>query len=117
MAVKFIDNSAKVLAQLSQNKKAALNAMGVKGEELTLAQMQSGYGRPIRRSGDLMRDVDFKVGYKSPDTVTIGNHLKYAPFVHDGTYKMKGRPYLRDALMNGKDKLQAVAEKELQKGF
>ena len=113
----FIDNSAEVLAQLAKNKLVALNAMGMKGKELTLDNMQGGYAKPIWKTGALQRDVDYQVEYAGPDTVTIGNGLEYAPYVHDGTYKMAGRPYLRDALMNGKDDLQAVAEKYLKQGF
>lgn len=113
----FIDNSAEVLAQMAKNKRAALEAMGVKGVELTLGQMQSGYGRPIRQTGALMSDVNHQVEAQGPDTVTIGNSLEYAPYVHDGTYKMAGRAYLRDALMNGKAALQAAAEPQLKQGF
>lgn len=113
----FIDNSAEVLAQFERNKKAALEAMGLAGVELTVSQMQSGYGRPIRQTGALMRDVNHQVEANGKDTVTIGNSLEYAPYVHDGTRKMAGRAYLRDALTAGRDTLQSVAETELKKGF
>lgn len=113
------DNSDKVLAQLKANKKAALTAMGVKAVNLILKQMQQGYGKPIRQTGDLMRDVDFEVERSGADTVDVGNSLKYGPYVHEGTYKMAGRPYIRDALtsQNGKTQLQSAGSTELKKGF
>ena len=49
--IRFTDNSSTVLSSVSGNIRAALTAMGTKGVGLTVDQMQSGYGRPIRRTG------------------------------------------------------------------
>jgi hypothetical protein len=113
----FTDNSGKVKSQLAGNVKAALAAMGIEAVGLINGQMQSGYGAPIRQTGDLMRDVSYEVGNSSPDTVDVGNSLEYAPLVHDGTSRMSGRPYIKDAIMNGQSRLKQVAENELKKGF
>lgn len=110
----FKDNSAQVKSQMAGNVKAALAAMGIEAVGLTVTQMQSGYGKPIRQTGDLMRDVNSEV---DGDVVNVGNSLGYAPFVHEGTSKLHGRPYLKDAIMNGQDRLKQVAENELKKGF
>lgn len=117
--VTLTDNSDKVLAQLEGNKEAALNAMGIKAVNLILWQMRQGYGNPIRQTGDLQRDVSYEVNNSSPDTVDVGNTLKYGPYVHDGTYKMAARPYIRDALTgeDHKKQLQKVAEAALKTGF
>lgn len=115
MSVSFDDHSPEVKAKLEQNVKAALLAIGQKGVELTLGQMESGYGKPIRKTGDLMRDVQYDM--RGENTVAIGNSLEYAPFVHDGTYKMAGRPYLRDAIMGGRGAIQNIAEQYLKQGF
>lgn len=117
--VTFTDNSNKVLTKLNGNAEAALEAMGTTAVNLTLGQMQSGYGKPIRQTGDLMRDVRYEVGASGKGTVDVGNSLNYAPFVHEGTYKKKGRPYLRDALSGKKAKsqLRSAVENELKKGF
>jgi hypothetical protein len=115
----LIDNSDKVLAQLEGNKEAALNAIGTKAVNLIMWQMQQGYGKPIRQTGDLQRDVQFEIERSGPDTVDVGNTLKYAPFVHDGTSRMKGRPYIADGL-NGEDhkkQLQKVAGDAIKIGF
>lgn len=132
--IKFVDNSGQVKRQIDGNKKKALTAMGTKAVALIMKQMKSGYtdahptrdmrGRKtggshtdIRFTGDLMRDVNFEVEADAPDTVTIGNSLKYAPHVHDGTYKLKGRPYIKDGIEQGKAEIQAVAEAALKDGF
>ena len=117
MAVQFTDNSPAVRAQLEENVEAALEAMGVACVGYVVDQMQSGYGNPIRKTGDLMRDVSYEVGRSAKNTVDIGNSLKYAPFVHDGTVRMRGRPYLRDGITNNLNNLQDIAEEYLKKGF
>lgn len=117
--VTFEDNSDKILTQLDGNKKAALEAMGIKAVNLILRQMQQGYGKPIRKTGDLQRDVSYEVENSGPNTVDVGNTLEYGPFVHEGTYKMAARPYIRDALTGDspQEQLQKVAEAALKNGF
>ena len=45
--VTFNDNSGRLLAKMQGNARRALTAMGTKAVQ----KMQSGYGRPIRRTG------------------------------------------------------------------
>ena len=73
--VNFEDNSDAVIAQVSANKKRALEALGIKAGELIVKNMQSGYGKPIRQTGDLMRDVNYAVENSATDTVDVGNSL------------------------------------------
>lgn len=117
LRVDFIDNRAQVLAQLNENASRATLAVGTKAVGLIVNQMQTGYGRPIRQTGDLQRDVNYEV--VDDVTVKVGNSLEYAPFVHDGTRKMGARPYIRDALMECENqrKLQRVYEQYLKQGF
>lgn len=102
--------------------------MGIKAVNLILYRMRQGYGKPIRQTGDLQRDVMYEVN-DGNDSVEIGNTLEYAPFVHDGhaghaVYikdvgwrvlpggHTPGRPYIRDALTgnDAAEKLRKVAE-------
>ena len=115
MSVKFNDNSRDVLDRMKRNKAAALDAVGIKAVGLIVRNMERGYGKPIRQTGDLMRDVSSEVA--DENTVKVGNTLKYSLFVHEGTRKMRGRAYIRDALLNGFAALKKVAENELNKGF
>lgn len=108
------DNSRVVLRTMDGNKKAALTAMATAAQGLILQQMQSGYGKPIRRTGDLMRDLSYDV---DGDLAHVGNTLRYSVFVHEGTSKMKGRPYIPDGLAGEGDTLREAAEAPLSKGF
>ena len=131
--VQFKDYSAEVIERLGGNVKKALTAWGTEAVGMITDQMESGYGKPIRFSGELMGDVNFKVdGEKS---VTVGNSLKYAQWVHEGhsghahffediqEFRIvpgghtPGRPYIRDALNEGADRLKQVVEENLKKGF
>ena len=120
MATRIVmtDNSGKILTQMDGNVDRALEALGVKAQNLILYQMQRGYGKPIRKTGDLQRDVNYSVD-AAAQSVTAGNSLDYANPVHDGTSKMEGRPYIRDALTgeNHIRQLRQVAEAYLQEGF
>lgn len=116
--VKLKDNSKIILKTMDGNVEAALSAMGTKAVNLILWQMRQGYGKPIRITGDLQRDVQYEVD-TGAQVVRVGNTLNYAKHVHDGTSRMNGRPYITDGLTGeGHAKqLKAVAESALQKGF
>ena len=73
--VRITNNTDKIMAQFRLNMKSALQAIGVKAVNLTLQKMKSGYGRPIRKTGDLMRDVTYEVENGLADSVDVGNTL------------------------------------------
>ena len=86
----FTNNAAAVKRQIMARMPGALEAMGSEAVSMVVAQMESGYGRPIRQTGALMADVSSQV---SGDKVEVGNTLHYALYVHEGTCRMAGRPY------------------------
>ena len=127
------DNSEAVLRQLAENIPLALDAMGIKGVNLILWQMRQGYGKPIRQTGDLQRDVQYAV---DGNELIWGNTLEYSLYVHEGhaghSVKLKdgnwitlpggytkGRPYMRDALFsrNNMEKLITIGDEYLSRGF
>lgn len=117
MSVKFNDHSAEVLRKFERNKAKATAAVGIKAVGLIVRNMQSGYGRPIRQTGDLMRDVSSdKV---DDNTVNVGNTLDYSIFVHEGTRKMAARHYITDAITtsSGKAEIQETYVDNLSEGF
>ena len=117
MAVKVVNNAANVKNIFVANKKKALVAIGLAAVEVTTDYMQYRYGKPIRQTGDLMRSITSAPEYPNEDSVTIGSNIEYAPWVHDGTFKMTGRPFLKDAILENKDIWQEVAEENLRQGF
>lgn len=119
MRVKMTDNSEAVLRQLEANKKKALAAMGQTCVEIVQNQMQHGYRKPIRKTGTLIRDVQMAVENSGPDGVDVGNTVKYSIYVHEGTSKMKGRPYMKDSLLTttASGKIESAAIPPLKEGF
>lgn len=114
--VRMTDNSNLVLNQMGGNVEAALDAMGTAAVGMIVRQMQDGYGKPIRQTGDLMRDVQYET-IAGKQVTRVGSTLDYAPFVHDGTSRMPGRPYITDGLSGKSEKLGQAAAPHLQKGF
>ena len=112
------DNSQDVMDLLARNINAALTAMGIKAESLIIGQMLRGFGRPIRKTGTLIGDVNYEI---HPDTrsVDVGNSKTYAIFVHEGTSRMAARPYITNALTSasGADAIRTAAENALRQGF
>ncbi len=49
------------------------------------------------------------------DTVYIGSNVEYAGYVHQGTFKMQGRPFISDAVYQNMDKLVKPFENLLDK--
>ena len=116
--VKLKEHSEDVLNLLEQNVPKALTAAGIKAVNLILWQMRQGFGRPIRKSGDLQRDVNYKVR-GADHAVDIGNSLEYSTFVHEGTRRMPARPYITRALTGDdhEDQLSKAIAEALKTGF
>lgn len=113
MSVTFKDNSAAVLAAMARAKKKTLTALGQAGVEVTVDYMQSHYGKAIRITGDLQRDVSSRIR-EADEKVDIGNSLSYAIPVHNGTRKMSGRPYIFDAVTQNGDIWEQITAENMK---
>ena len=113
MKITFEDNSPQVLAKMKDNKQKALTALGHAIVEVTLDYMTHKYYKDIHLTGDLKRDVNFRID-PSKDELRIGNSLNYAIDVHEGTARMRARPYLRDAIMDNKKIWEEVLSENLK---
>jgi len=91
-----------VLQKIAGNARAAVQAAGEAGVEAVQTQMLYGYERPPVDTGRLFDSIEAGAvqGSQNLVTVTVGTQVPYGGFVHDGTYKMAARPFIRDALMN-----------------
>lgn len=112
MSVSIKDNSAQVLALLEANKQRALTAMGLEAAGAVKSYMEV---NKIRDTGTLMGSINS--GLSSEDSVDVGTNVEYATYVHEGTYKMAGRPYITNGVNGAWSRIQKIAEQELKRGF
>lgn len=117
--VKVMDYSPQVMRQMEGNKRRALHALGLKAVELIQDGMDTLYGKPIWDTGTLRGNVHSVVANSGPDTVDVGNDVDYAHFVHEGTYKMPARPYIRDTLTGewAQEQMKETVSQYLREGM
>ena len=73
---------------------------------------------PERESGiHMIDDLHANTQRNSQDSysVMVGTNKEYAVFVHNGTRKLKGRPFLRDALNDHIDDIERIIRKHMAK--
>lgn len=116
MAATLKNKMPVVLLQLRTNTQNALQAVGQEAVSLIRDQMLfGGYYKAPYDTGRLFRSIDFSV--IDQNTVYVGTDVPYGKYVHEGTYKMGARPFIRDALLNHKAALENAAANALKKGF
>lgn len=122
----FISHKNEVMAQVQGNINRALVAMGITGVASVKDRMEKGYhltykphlktrGTAIRDTGDLIRSMAFQL--TGNDTVAVGTNMDYAMYVHEGTRKMKERPFIKDGIDENSDQILKVGNNELKKGM
>lgn len=125
--VKFVDNSDVILRRVAQNSQAAMKAVSEMLVEAVEEKILYGYkdvhGNPphteIVDTGRLFDSIDADVSRDSQNafTVSVGANTPYAVYVHEGTYKLKGRAFITDAVMGKKNEVQSILAGELPKGI
>lgn len=55
-------------------------------------------------------DADIKRASQNAFTVSAGVKTDYAVFVHNGTRKLKGRPFVRDAMIEHTNDIKSIME-------
>lgn len=133
--VTFVDNSAALLAAIAANLDRAMDAVGEEAVGMVKVQMDSGYHDPhpnrnsrgqktggthtaIRDTSTMYQNVQFETTPSANGgTVEVGSTEAYALFVHEGTRFLNKRPYIRDALSAGWDRLQKVFAAYIKQGL
>lgn len=110
--VNIKDNTNAILKIFQNNMESALATVGLAAVEVTTDLMNNGYYRPIYQTGDLIRSIKSDVN-ETKYEVRIGSNLNYAESVHEGTSKMKSRPYLKDGVLGKKEIYQEVFKEYL----
>lgn len=108
MSVVLKDYSTIVLRRLRGNIKDAAEQIAEIGVEAVQEKMLWGYNDPHGKDGhteivDTGRLFDSITGSvnRISDTMyqaVVSTDVPYAEYVHDGTYKLKGRPFLVDGM-------------------
>ena len=125
--VRFVDNSDVTLRRVASNSQAAMKAVSEMLVEAVEEKILYGYkdvhGNPphteIVDTGRLFDSIEADVSRDSQNafTVSVGANTPYAVYVHEGTYKLKGRAFITDAVMGKKNEVQSILAGELPKGI
>ena len=125
--MRFVDNSDVILRRVASNSQAAMKAVSEMLVEAVEEKILYGYkdvhGNPphteIVDTGRLFDSIEADVSRDSQNafTVSVGANTPYAVYVHEGTYKLKGRAFITDAVMGKKNEVQSILAGELPKGI
>lgn len=127
MNVKFTDNSTLILNRVARNCQAAMKETGEMLVEAVQEKILYGYhdvhGNPphteIVDTGRLFDSIEAEVTRASQNTfsVSVGTGVPYAGYVHDGTSKLKGRPFITDAVMGKKSETKSILSGKVSDGM
>lgn len=123
----FQDNSDIVLRKVGTNSRSAME----KAAEIMVESIQEkilyGYhdvhGNPphteIVDTGRLFDSIKAQVRRTSQNAYATeaGSDVPYAIYVHDGTRKLKGRPFITDGILAAQPELKEILSDELKQGF
>ena len=132
--IRVENNSQLVISELEKATERALYAIGVKAVEGSVDAISGRYDiDPAVDTGRLRASISFitptdKGGSGQPkpanaqagdeltgtaeqNTVVVGSNVSYSEFVHNGTSRMAGRPFLREGIDKTKDQMREQAEK------
>ena len=133
-SIRVQNNSQLVLEEFEKAVERALYAIGVKAVEGSVDAISGKYDTaPAVDTGRLRASISFitptqkgdsgqpkpanaqsgdeLTGTSEKNTVVVGSNVEYAEYVHNGTSKMAGRPFLREGIDKTKDQMQEQAEK------
>lgn len=121
-----------VFKQLDENAKRCMPQIAQAAVESVQEQMLYGYHTPhgpdghteIVDTGALFDSITADVQQASQNAYSVNVGVPagtppaaYVGYVHDGTYKLQGRPFLRDGVYSSAEKQEEIYQKELPNGF
>ena len=127
--VVFRDYSDIILRRMQGNIRDAASAVAGIAVEAVQWQMLWGYhdvhGMPdnphteIVDTGRLFDSIEAEVNVINANIyqTVVGTDVPYAEYVHDGTYKLKGRPFITDGLAAAKPEINRIAREAMRRGF
>lgn len=99
------DNTKQVTSAMKSAVEAALEEIGLVAEGAAKRICPVDTGR-LRNS--------ITHALMGEDSVAIGTNVEYAPYVHEGTSRRKGVPFLREAAQNNKGRFESILRKHMQ---
>ena len=127
MAVRFEDHSTEVLRRVQGNLKKAAIDVGDIARDAVQEKMLWGYhdvhGNPphteIVDTGRLFDSIEGQVKAVNANVyqTSVGTDVPYAEYVHEGTYKLKGRPFITDGIMESREEIQSAIREALRRGM
>ena len=126
MAYTFVDNSAEVLRKLRGAIDGVAEQLKVDLVEGVQEKMLYGYNDPhgsdghteIVDTGRLFDSIQAEVKRVSQNTVDINvgatGETNYAVYVHEGTHKLKGRPFITEGVQEKREHIRATLENGLR---
>lgn len=128
VAFTFVDNSTIILRKLS----FAMDNVAEEVKETLIESVQDkilyGYNEPhgedghteIVDTGRLFDSIDAQVKRVSQNAIDIKvgstGETNYAVYVHEGTYKLNGRPFITDGVEAQTDNIKAIMTAGLRNG-
>ena len=126
-SVRFVDNSDIILQKVANNCQEAMEQVGELLVEAVQGKILYGYhdvhGNPphteIVDTGALFDSIEADVSRASQNAfgVGVGTDVSYAGYVHDGTYKLKGRPFVSDGVMESREDVKSILAGTIPKGI
>lgn len=104
------DNTQQVLAEMPRAIARALEEVGILAEGHVVGYMTENH---IVDTGRLRNSVTHAVD-AGDEAVLVGTNVEYAPYVHNGTSRMAGRPFLTDPIQQHAAEYRGVFEKHLK---
>ena len=127
MAVTFKDYSTEVLRRVRGNLRQAAAGVGDIARDAVQMKMLYGYndlhGDPphteIVDTGRLFDSIQGDVNVVNANVyqTVVGTDVPYAKYVHDGTYKLKGRPFITDGINDSREEIKEAIRENLRNGF
>lgn len=127
MAVRFEDHSTEVLRRVRGNLKTAAVDVGDIARDAVQMKMLYGYhdvhGNPphteIVDTGRLFDSIEGQVKAVNANVyqTSVGTDVPYAEYVHEGTSRLKGRPFITDGILDSRDEIQTAIREALRSGM
>ena len=127
MATIFKDYSTEVLRRVRGNLRNAAENVSDIARDAVQMKMLYGYhdvhGKPphteIVDTGRLFDSIEAEVNVINANVyqTVVGTDVPYAEYVHDGTYKLKGRPFITDGINESKEDIKNAIRDNLRNGM